>query len=75
MNRDKRRFRGILYAGVMFTRSGPKVLEFNVRFGDPECQPLMMRLKSDIVPLMLATVDEKLEDAGIEWIRARPSAS
>ena len=66
LNREKKRFRGILYAGIMFTKGGPKVLEFNVRFGDPECQPLMMRLKSDIVPLMLATINEKLEDAEME---------
>ncbi len=70
MNKEECRFKGILYAGVMFTKSGPKVLEYNVRFGDPECQPLMMRLKTDIVSLMLATVDEKLdrlEEPTIEW--------
>ncbi len=66
MNREKRRFRGILYAGIMFTKSGPKVLEFNVRFGDPECQPLMMRMKSDLVPAMMATIDERLGDVGLE---------
>jgi len=66
MNKEKRRFRGILYAGIMFTKSGPKVLEFNVRLGDPECQPLMMSLKSDIVPIMLATIDEKLADVQLE---------
>jgi len=65
MNKEKRRFRGILYAGIMFTKSGPKVLEFNVRLGDPECQPLMMSLQSDIVPVMLATIDEKLIDADV----------
>ena len=65
MNKEKRRFRGILYAGIMFTKSGPKVLEFNVRLGDPECQPLMMSLKSDIVPAMLATIDEKLGDVDV----------
>src|ERR1041384_5558758 len=59
MNKEKRRFRGVLYAGIIVTKSGPKVLEFNVRLGDPECQPLMVSLKSDIVPLMLATTDEK----------------
>ncbi len=66
MNKERRRFRGILYAGIMFTKNGPKVLEFNVRFGDPECQPLMARMKSDIVPIMLATIDEKLEEVVIE---------
>jgi phosphoribosylamine--glycine ligase len=62
MNKERRRFKGILYAGIMFTKSGPKVLEFNVRFGDPECQPLMMNLQSDLVPAMVATIDEKLGD-------------
>ncbi|HZE98163.1 MAG TPA: phosphoribosylamine--glycine ligase [Planctomycetota bacterium] len=66
MNKEKRRFRGILYAGIMFTKSGPKVLEFNVRLGDPEAQPLMMTLKSDIVPIMLATINEKLADVELE---------
>ncbi len=65
MNKEKRRFRGILYAGIMFTKSGPKVLEFNVRLGDPECQPLMMTMKSDLVPVMLATIDEKLGDVDV----------
>ena len=55
-------YRGVLYVGLMITRDGPKVLEFNARFGDPECQPIMMRLKSDLVPLLEATIDGKLED-------------
>ena len=65
MNKEKRRFRGVLYAGIMFTKSGPKVLEFNVRLGDPECQPLMMSLQSDLVPIMLATIDEKLGEVDV----------
>ena len=44
----------------MITKDGPKVLEFNARFGDPECQPIMMRLKSDLVPLLEATIDGNL---------------
>ncbi|GAB4128431.1 MAG: phosphoribosylamine--glycine ligase [Rhodothalassiaceae bacterium] len=48
-------FRGVLFAGLMLTASGPKLIEYNVRFGDPECQVLMMRLASDIVPLLAAT--------------------
>jgi phosphoribosylamine--glycine ligase len=72
MNREKRRFRGVLYAGIMFTKSGPKVLEFNVRFGDPECQALLARLKSDLVPVMNAVIDDRLEDADLEF-DARPS--
>lgn len=67
MNREGRRFQGLLYAGIMFTKSGPKLLEINVRFGDPECQPLMMRLKSDLVPILQATIDGKLEDQPAEW--------
>ncbi|MFN2267509.1 MAG: phosphoribosylamine--glycine ligase [Desulfonatronovibrio sp.] len=55
-----RPFKGILYAGLMFTEDGPKVLEYNVRFGDPECQPLLMRLESDIVEIMMACVEGKL---------------
>jgi phosphoribosylamine--glycine ligase len=60
-------FRGILYTGLMLTAGGPKVLEFNARFGDPECQPLMMRLQSDIVEIMLATVDRKLDGITLKW--------
>ncbi len=52
-------FRGILYAGLMMTKSGPKVLEYNTRFGDPECQPLLMRLKGDLAEVMLACADPK----------------
>ncbi len=72
MNKEKRRFRGILYAGIMFTKSGPKVLEFNVRFGDPECQALLVSLKSDLVPILQAAIDEKLDDVEIE-IDPRPA--
>jgi phosphoribosylamine--glycine ligase len=60
-------YRGVLYAGLMITDSGPKVLEFNARFGDPECQPLMLRLKSDLVQLMDACIDVGLADVRIEW--------
>ena len=55
MNRAKRPFRGVLYAGLMMTYQGPKVLEYNCRFGDPECQPLLMRLKTDLLELLNAT--------------------
>lgn len=60
-------FRGVLYAGVMVTKYGPKVLEYNVRFGDPECQPLMLRLRSDLVDLMEACVERRLAEQPIEW--------
>ncbi len=58
---------GVLYVGLMMTKSGPKVLEFNARFGDPECQPIMMRLKSDLVPLLEATLDGTLDQIRPEW--------
>jgi phosphoribosylamine--glycine ligase len=61
------RYRGVIYVGLMLTRDGPKVLEFNARFGDPECQPIMMRLKSDLVPLLEATIDGKLDQVNAEW--------
>lgn len=67
MRRDGIDYRGVLYAGLMLTPAGPKVLEFNVRFGDPECQPLMTRLKSDVVELMLATCAGKLDRIDVEW--------
>ncbi len=68
MKRSRRPFRGILYAGLMITNQGLKVLEYNVRFGDPECQPLLMRLKSDLVDLLEATVEGRLDEiAPPEW--------
>lgn len=61
LKRARRPFRGVLYAGLMLTNQGPKVLEYNVRFGDPECQPLLMRLKSDLLDLLEATIDGRLD--------------
>jgi phosphoribosylamine--glycine ligase len=60
-------YRGVIYVGLMITKGGPKVLEFNARFGDPECQPMMMRLKSDLIPLLEATIDGKLDRVDAEW--------
>lgn len=61
-------FRGILYAGVMLTSQGPKALEFNVRFGDPEAQPVLMRLKTDLLKLLVAAADGKLDRfPTLEW--------
>ncbi len=60
-------FTGILYTGLMLTEKGPRVLEYNVRFGDPETQPIMVRMKSDIVALFQACVDGKLDEATLEW--------
>ena len=61
MRRAKTPFQGVLYAGLMLTSQGPKVLEFNARFGDPECEPLLMRLDSSLLELLDATVDRQLE--------------
>ena len=60
-------FKGIIYAGLMITKNGVKVLEFNARFGDPETQPVLSRLKSDIVPVFLACTDQTLSKVEIEW--------
>ena len=60
-------YRGVLYAGLMLTTNGPKVLEFNCRFGDPETQPLMMRLQSDLLEVMLSVAEGRLEDVTLKW--------
>ncbi|HEY2614162.1 MAG TPA: phosphoribosylamine--glycine ligase, partial [Chthoniobacterales bacterium] len=60
-------FRGLLFPGLMITADGARVLEFNCRFGDPETQAILPRLKSDLLPLLEATIDGKLESAKIEW--------
>ncbi|MBP9940187.1 MAG: phosphoribosylamine--glycine ligase [Comamonas sp.] len=70
MEKDGVPFTGFLYAGLMIDGNGhPKTLEFNTRMGDPETQPIMMRLKSDLVDVMLAAVDGKLEHVELEWDR------
>ena len=60
-------FRGLLYPGVIVTKNGPLVLEFNCRFGDPETQVLLPRMKSDLLPLLERTIDGKIEQCAIEW--------
>lgn len=66
-------FRGVLYAGLMITAQGPKVLEFNVRFGDPEAQPVLFKLKSDLTKILAAAAEGKLKDIDLlEWDE-RPS--
>ncbi|TNE42811.1 MAG: phosphoribosylamine--glycine ligase [Alphaproteobacteria bacterium] len=60
-------YKGVLFAGLMITPEGPKLIEFNVRFGDPECQVLMARLESDLVPALLATVDGRLDEIDLAW--------
>ncbi len=68
MNHEGRRFQGVLFAGLMLTPAGPKVLEYNVRFGDPECQVLMMRLQSDLVPYLEACAKGSLDQLEApEW--------
>lgn len=73
MKRARRPFRGVLYAGLMMTNQGPKVLEYNVRFGDPECQPLLMRLQTDLVDILDATIDGQLDQIAPPVWDPRPS--
>ena len=61
------KFRGVIYAGLMITAKGARVMEFNVRFGDPESQPQLIRLKSDLVPVLLATIEGRLEEVELVW--------
>src|SRR5262249_10051840 len=70
LKRSRRPFRGVLYAGIMATNQGPRVLEFNCRFGDPETQPLLMRLRTDLLDLLEAVVDDNLSEfppERLEW--------
>ncbi|HET6203655.1 MAG TPA: phosphoribosylamine--glycine ligase [Planctomycetota bacterium] len=68
LNREGRRYRGVLYAGLMLTPSGPRVLEFNCRFGDPEAQAILLRLLDDPVPLFARTAEGTLEEGeGLRW--------
>jgi phosphoribosylamine--glycine ligase len=60
-------FRGVLFAGLMITQDGPRLIEFNVRFGDPECQALMLRLRSDLLPALLAACDGELASFDLRW--------
>ncbi len=60
-------YNGLLYAGIMVTAGGPRVLEFNCRFGDPEAQPLLVRLKSDLAEALEATIDNRLDELTLEW--------
>ena len=67
MAAEGRPYKGVLYAGVMIGEDGPRVLEFNVRFGDPECQPMVMRLKSDFLDALVACAEGRLDPAMLEW--------
>lgn len=72
LRREGIEYRGVLYAGIMLTHAGPKVLEFNVRFGDPECQTILARLDSDLLDVILATCRGRLDQVELRW---RPGAS
>jgi phosphoribosylamine--glycine ligase len=67
MREEGRPYKGVLYGGLMITAEGPKLLEYNVRFGDPECQVLMARLKSDLLPALIATSDGLLGSFDLRW--------
>ena len=67
MNRNGTPYKGVLYAGLMITGGGPRVLEFNVRFGDPETQPILMRLRSDLLEVLLAVCDGTLDQISLKW--------
>ena len=67
MNRSGALYKGVMYAGLMITAGGPRVLEFNVRFGDPETQPILMRLKSDLLEVLLAVCDGTLDQIRLVW--------
>ena len=67
MQKDRLEFRGLLFPGLMLTTKGPRILEFNCRFGDPETQVLLPRLKTDLVDLLEATIDGRLREARAEW--------
>ena len=67
MHEERKPYKGILYGGLMITNDGPKVLEFNARFGDPETQVILPRLKTDLVDIMLAVVNNKLEQIHVEY--------
>jgi len=66
-----RPYRGVLYVGLMLTKKGPRVLEYNARFGDPEAELIAVRMKSDLLPVLQATLAGQLEEITIEWLKAR----
>src|SRR6266540_5314921 len=66
---EGRKYQGVLYAGLMITDNGPRVLEFNARFGDPETQVIMARMKSDIVPILQGVAEGQLKESKIDWAK------
>ncbi|MBA7479606.1 Phosphoribosylamine--glycine ligase [subsurface metagenome] len=67
MHKEKRLYKGVLYGGLMITKDGPKVIEFNARFGDPESQVTLPLLKTDIVDILLAVINGNLNQVNVEW--------
>ena len=67
MAAEGRPFKGVLFAGLMITKKGPELIEYNVRFGDPECQTLLMRLETDIVPALMACADGNVDQVDVQW--------
>ena len=70
MAADGHPFQGVLFAGLMITEKGPELIEYNVRFGDPECQVLMMRLESDLLPILHAAAIGRLDRVSATWRKA-----
>ena len=69
LSAEGRRYQGVLYAGLMVTEKGPRVLEFNARFGDPETQVIMARMRSDIVPILQGVAEGQLKETKIDWAK------
>jgi phosphoribosylamine--glycine ligase len=67
MHEEGRKYKGVLYVGLMLTEEGPKVLEYNCRFGDPETQPQVLRMESDLVDILLAIIEEDAQGKEIQW--------
>ena len=67
MKKEGHTYKGVLYAGLMITDNGPKLIEYNARFGDPETQVLLMRLKSDLLPALIACADGTLDKINLNW--------
>ena len=74
MKAEGAEYKGILYCGLMMTAKGPMVLEFNCRFGDPETQPILMRLESDLVEALEASIDGRVSEGDFKWSRTQPCA-
>ena len=70
MKKEGHIYRGVLYAGLMITEDGPKLIEYNARFGDPETQVLLMRLKTDLLPALIACADGTLDQINLDWDRS-----